>query len=78
MHTAKEGGVVNEIVASDRLLPRAGEIGESIAALPPLTSRYTRVALTLRLRRIIEEGLGYGLALEGIGAAEGARAGATK
>jgi enoyl-CoA hydratase/carnithine racemase len=68
--TAKEWGAVNEIVATDRLLGRAREIGESLAKLPPLTTRYTRIALTQKLRRIIEEGIGYGLALEGISAAD--------
>jgi hypothetical protein len=38
-----------------------------------LTSRYTRIALTQKLRRIIEDGAGYGLALEGISAADVAR-----
>lgn len=71
--TAKEWGVVNEIIPADRLLARAHEIAEGIAALPPLTSRYTRIALTQKLRRIIDEGTGYGLALEGISAAEVAR-----
>jgi hypothetical protein len=40
------------------------------AALPPLTGRYTRIALTQRLRRLIEEGTGLGMALEGISAAD--------
>ncbi|NKJ40439.1 enoyl-CoA hydratase/isomerase family protein [Rhizobium sp. SG570] len=71
--TAKDWGVVNEIVPADTLLFRAREIAEGIAALPPLTSRYTRIALTQKLRRIIDEGAGYGLALEGISAAEVAR-----
>jgi enoyl-CoA hydratase/carnithine racemase len=71
--TAKDWGVVNEIVPADRLLARAHEIADGIAALPPLTSRYTRLALTKRLRRIVEEGMGYGLALEGISAADVAR-----
>ncbi|NPU11357.1 enoyl-CoA hydratase/isomerase family protein [Bradyrhizobium sp. 83002] len=71
--TAKEWGAVNEVVPADRLLARAHEIAESLAALPPLTSRYTRIALTQKLRRIIDEGAGYGLALEGISAAEVAR-----
>ena len=71
--TAKSWGVVNEILPSDRLLARAHEIADGIAALPPLTSRYTRIALTQRLRRIIDEGTGYGLALEGISAADVAR-----
>jgi len=72
--TAKEWGAVNEIVPADKLLARAHEIAEGLAKLPPLTTRYTRIALTQKLRRIIDEGVGYGLALEGISAAEVARA----
>ncbi|WP_414165218.1 enoyl-CoA hydratase/isomerase family protein [Superficieibacter sp. BNK-5] len=68
--TAQDWGVVNEIVPADRLLARAHEIADGIAALPPLTSRYTRIALTQRLKRLLEEGIGYGLALEGISAAQ--------
>jgi enoyl-CoA hydratase/carnithine racemase len=71
--TAKEWGVVNEIVAADKLLARAHEIADGIAQLPPLTSSYTRIALTQKLRRVIDEGVGYGLALEGISAADVAR-----
>ena len=74
--TAKAWGVVNEIVPADRLLARAHEIADGIATLPPLTSRYTRMALTQTLRRSIDEGTGYGLALEGISAAEVARSAA--
>jgi enoyl-CoA hydratase/carnithine racemase len=72
--TAKEWGVVNEILPSEKLLPRAREIAEEIARLPPLTARYTRIALTQKLRRIIDEGVGYSLALEGVSAADVARA----
>jgi enoyl-CoA hydratase/carnithine racemase len=72
-HTAKDWGAVNEIVATDKLLPRAREIADGLAKLPPLTSRYTRIALTQKLRRIVDEGIGYGLALEGISAADVAR-----
>ncbi|WP_413722059.1 enoyl-CoA hydratase/isomerase family protein [Sodalis sp. RH24] len=68
--TAKDWGVVNEVVPSGDLLARAHEIAESLAALPPLTGRYTRIALTQKLRRIVDEGAGYGLALEGISAAD--------
>ncbi len=71
--TAKEWGAVNEIVPADRLLARAREIAEQLAKLPPLTARYTRIALTQKLRRIIDEGVAYGLALEGISAADVAR-----
>jgi enoyl-CoA hydratase/carnithine racemase len=74
--TAKAWGAVNEILPADALLPRARAIAEGLASLPPLTTRYTRIALTQRLRRIIDEGVGYGLALEGISAADVARANA--
>jgi enoyl-CoA hydratase/carnithine racemase len=70
---AKTLGVISEIVPRDRLLPRAREIAGRIAKLPPLTISYTRVALTQKLRRIVEESVGYGLALEGISAADVAR-----
>ena len=71
--TAKEWGAVNEIVAADKLLPRAREIAEGLAKLPALTTKYTRIALTQKLRRIIDEGVTLGLALEGISAADVAR-----
>jgi enoyl-CoA hydratase/carnithine racemase len=71
--TAREWGAVNEIVAPDKLLLRAREIAEGLAKLPPLTTKYTRIALTQRLRRIIDEGVALGLALEGISAADVAR-----
>jgi enoyl-CoA hydratase/carnithine racemase len=68
--TARDWGVVNEIVPGDRLLSRAHELADGLASLPPLTTRYARVALTLKLRRILDEGLGHSLALEGISAAD--------
>jgi enoyl-CoA hydratase/carnithine racemase len=71
--TAKEWGAINEIVPSDKLLPRAREIAEELAKLPPLTTKYTRIALTRKFRHIMDEGVTLGLALEGISAAEVAR-----
>jgi enoyl-CoA hydratase/carnithine racemase len=71
--TAKDWGAVNEIVPADQLLVRARVIAEDLAKLPALTTRYTRIALTQKLRRLIDEGVGYGLALEGISAADVAR-----
>src|SRR5580700_8137154 len=70
---AKELGVVNEIVDREHLRARALEIAAGIAKLPPLTASYTRVALTQPLRRLVDESVGYGLALEGISAADVAR-----
>jgi enoyl-CoA hydratase/carnithine racemase len=71
--TAKAWGVVNEIVPADRLLRRAHELADGIATLPPLTSRYTRMVLTRKLRRVVEDGATFGLALEGISAADVSR-----
>jgi hypothetical protein len=73
----KEGGVASR--ASRTAHPRQGSYRSGIAsyrglrAAVGLTTRYTRIALTQKLRRIIDEGVGYGLALEGISAAEVAR-----
>src|ERR1700726_396790 len=72
--TAKEWGAVNEIVPSGKLLARAHEIAEGLAKLPSLTTKYTPIAMTQKLRRIIDEGVTLGLALEGISAADAARA----
>jgi hypothetical protein len=44
-----------------------------MAWIPSLTTKYTRIALTQKLRRIIDEGVTSSLALEGISAAEVAR-----
>jgi enoyl-CoA hydratase/carnithine racemase len=71
--TAQDWGVINEIVSDDKLLPRAREIAEGLAKLPALTTRYTRIALTQKLRRLVDQGVGYSLALEGISAANVAR-----
>jgi enoyl-CoA hydratase/carnithine racemase len=70
---ARTLGVISEIVARDRLRDRAREIAGRIATLPLLAASYTRVALTQRLRRIVDESVGYGLAVEGISAADVAR-----
>ncbi len=63
---ALELGVVSEVVPRDRLLDRAWELAERMAKVPDLTLRYTRVMLNQRIRRRLEESLGYGLALEGM------------
>jgi enoyl-CoA hydratase/carnithine racemase len=73
---AKMLGVVNEIVSREQLLKRAREIAVGIAKLPPLTASYTRLALTQSLRHLVDESVGFGLALEGISAADVARSGA--
>src|ERR1700736_4312796 len=69
---AKEYGAVNEVVSREALLPRAWELARHMKKQSPLTLRYTRMALSTRFRRRLQEGLSYGLALAGISAAQGA------
>jgi enoyl-CoA hydratase/carnithine racemase len=67
---AKEYGAVNEVVSRETLLPRAWELARHMNKQSALTLRYTRMALSTRSRRRLQEGLSYGLALEGISAAQ--------
>jgi len=66
--TALDYGVVNEVLPAGKLLGRALELANYIAAMPALTRRYTRLALTQRIKRLMHEGLGYGLAFEALAA----------
>jgi enoyl-CoA hydratase/carnithine racemase len=66
---AKALGVVGEIVPRERLMERAHEIASGLANLPPLTTSYARVAMIQKFRRLVDESVGYGLALEGLSAA---------
>ena len=67
---AKEYGAVNEVVRREALLSRAWELARQLKKQNPLTLRYTRMALSTRFRRRLQESLSYGLALEGISAAQ--------
>lgn len=64
---ALELGVVGEVLTREKLLPRAWELAEQFAQHPPLTLRYTRAVFTLQIKRAMQDMLGYGLALEGLG-----------
>ena len=75
---AKEYGAVNEVVSRGTLLPRAWELARYMKKQNPLTLRYTRMVLSNRFRRKLQEGLSYGLALEGISAAQVAQLNAQK
>jgi enoyl-CoA hydratase/carnithine racemase len=63
---AYELGLVGEVLPKDRVLARAWELAEQLAKQPLLTLRYARVALTMDLKRRLQDLLGYGLALEGL------------
>jgi enoyl-CoA hydratase/carnithine racemase len=67
---AKEYGAVNEVLPREALLPRAWALARHLKKQNPLTLRYTRMALSTRFRRRLQESLSYGLALEGISAAQ--------
>ncbi|KLL12353.1 enoyl-CoA hydratase/isomerase family protein [Protofrankia coriariae] len=67
-HQALDYGVVNEVLPAEQVLPRAREIAENIAAKPPLARRYTRVALTRELKRLMHEQLSLGLVHEALAA----------
>jgi enoyl-CoA hydratase/carnithine racemase len=64
---ALEMGIVNEVLPRDKLLPRAWELADEIARRSPLVRRFTRVLLTRHITRMLDDLLGYGLALEGLG-----------
>ena len=63
-------GVVSEIVPQDRLVARAWDLAREIVKRPSLSVRYARVAITQNLKKLMLENLGYGLALEGLGAVQ--------
>jgi enoyl-CoA hydratase/carnithine racemase len=65
---AKAYGAVNEVLPRAQLLPRAREIAGKVAALSPLTAKLSRLAITQPLRRLVEESVPFGLALETLSA----------
>ena len=67
---AQEFGLVAEVLPTDELLPRAWELARQLAQQPRLVLRYSRVLLTHRLKGVLHDILGYGLALEGLGSGQ--------
>lgn len=65
---AQRLGVVAEVVPKARVRERAWEIARELAKKPRMMLRYSRVALTLELKRRLLNDLGYGLALETLAA----------
>lgn len=63
-------GVVSEVLPKEQLNARAWKLAEAVASRPPLTRRYARVAMTLELKRLMRDHLGYGIALEGLAAVD--------
>jgi enoyl-CoA hydratase/carnithine racemase len=63
-------GVVGELHAKADVLPRALEIAATFAAKTDLALRYSRVVLTQRYKRLMDEGLSLGLGLEALAAVD--------
>jgi len=68
--TALEWGVVSEIVAHERAVDRGVEIARGLAAKPALYRTLQKQTLNLNLRRRITQDVPFGMALEGLTAAD--------
>jgi enoyl-CoA hydratase/carnithine racemase len=68
--TALEWGVVSEIVPHDRAVDRGIEIARGLAAKPALYRTLQKQTLNLNLRRRITQDVPFGMALEGLTAAD--------
>lgn len=68
--TALQWGVVSEVVAHDRAVERGIEIARGLAAKPPLYRSLQKQTLNVNLRRRIIQDVPFGMALEGLTAAD--------
>jgi enoyl-CoA hydratase/carnithine racemase len=68
--TAMQWGVVNEVVPHERAVDRGIEIARELAAKPALYRTLQKQTLNLNLRRRIIQDVPYGMALEGLTAAD--------
>ena len=63
---AKDLSLVAGVLPPGKVLARAWEHAEALAAKPTLLLRYTRLMFTEYLRKRTQDLLGYGLAMEGL------------
>jgi enoyl-CoA hydratase/carnithine racemase len=68
--TALQWGVVNEVVPHDRALDRGVEVARRLAAKPTLYRALQKQTLNLNLHRRITQDVPFGMALEGLTAAD--------
>jgi enoyl-CoA hydratase/carnithine racemase len=68
--TAREWGVVAEVVRNGKALNRARELAELYLKAPEVTRRNTRVHFIRPLKERIVREVGYGLSLEGASAVD--------
>jgi enoyl-CoA hydratase/carnithine racemase len=69
-HQAQELGLINEVVPKPGVYARALELAEQLAIRPQLFLRYTTLALRQRLLNRLTDGTQFGMALEGLTAAD--------
>jgi enoyl-CoA hydratase/carnithine racemase len=65
---AKELGVVSEVLPLAALEGRALNLARDLVRQPDMALRYTRLCTTQAIKRMMMDDLGFGLALEGLGA----------
>ena len=63
---AKDIGLVAELMPREKLVPRAWQLAEQLAKKNDMLLRYTRMVLTHPLRKQLDEGLQYFLAMEAL------------
>jgi enoyl-CoA hydratase/carnithine racemase len=68
--TALQWGVVNEVVPHDQALDRGIELARRLAAKPALYRTLQKQTLNINLRRRITQDVPFGMALEGLTAAD--------
>jgi enoyl-CoA hydratase/carnithine racemase len=68
--TALQWGVVNEVVPHDPAVPRGIELAKTLAAKPRLYRTLQKQTLNMNLRRRIVSDVPFGMALEGLTAAD--------
>jgi enoyl-CoA hydratase/carnithine racemase len=68
--TALQWGVVNEVVPHERALERGTELARGLASKPRVYRRLQKQTLNANLRRRITQDVPYGMALEGLTAAD--------
>ena len=68
--TAFDWGVVNEVVPHERAFDRGVEIARELAAKPTLYRTLQKQTLNMNLHRRITQDVRYGMALEGLTAAD--------
>jgi enoyl-CoA hydratase/carnithine racemase len=68
--TALQWGVVNEVVPHERALDRGIEVARGLADKPALYRTLQKQTLNLNLRRRITQDVPFGMALEGLTAAD--------